>query len=171
MNFKKAVALLATMVLFVFLSACFCCWNGQEELAEKMIESQTGGDVEMDMKEGKITMEGPEGEKMTFGGEIDDSELGIPVYPGAEPMKGASSRMEMDGKVSLSKSFVTPDSVDEVADWYESQLSGMEQYAKIAMGDEMTTFSVQPEEEVQNSVMITKNGDGKTMVSISRIEE
>lgn len=70
---------------------------------------------------GHFTMNTPLGAVHTVSSAtFTESELGIPIYPGAEPSKDGV-RMNVEGKTVITAIFLTPDSVDQVAAFYKDK--------------------------------------------------
>ena len=185
MTRKLAVAIVA-MALIVCAVGC-----GRRSVTVK----GPGGEkttVTTDKKGGKTTVKGPEGEKatietdaegettkMTFKGEegettieisedVDLSDLGVAVYPGAKQEGGGSYSATGDEAGSISgANLTTPDSYKKVAKFYKDKYSkgalmtaekGQNLMIQRQKGDKMMTINVQREE-----------GDKETKIAISVI--
>lgn len=69
--FKKLIILLLTMLMMLSLASCGVKQSVDEKIAEKVTEGvinkASGGDADLDISDGKLTMKGEDGETVTFG--------------------------------------------------------------------------------------------------------
>jgi hypothetical protein len=56
------------------------------------------------------------------GKKFTSSELGVDIYPGADPSKSGNLRMNIAGSSVVSATFTTSDSKDKVVDFYKDKL-------------------------------------------------
>ena len=133
---KKIMVLVVVISLAIFMlfSASGC--NLGEKIAEKAtekalekaieegIENEGGGEAEVDIDEGKTKISTDEGEfTIGQGAELPDGFPDVvPVYSNITILSSLTSTE--NGLQTFSVSGTTGDSVDEVFDWYESQLGG-----------------------------------------------
>jgi hypothetical protein len=188
---KKLIAISAVIIsiLFTLVFAGGCL--GQriaekvtEEAIEKAIEKESGQDVEIDLDEGEITIQGDDGEvnissddetveiqsdegEATFGtgAELpEDFPAEIPVYNNMDITTSMSGTN--DGKTSYTVTAMSADSVDDIYDWYESQLSGWEITAQFSMDtDNGQTASITAESaDYEMSLMIAEDEEGTVVV-------
>lgn len=125
-----ALALVIGLAIFMLFSASGC--KGEkvteeniEQAIEEAIESE-GGEAEVDISEGETTITTDEGEvHIGEGTELPDWFLEVvPMYPGIEILSYFESTA--NGIQTFSVSALTSDSVDEVFNWFKSQLTGWE---------------------------------------------
>jgi hypothetical protein len=195
---KKTLVITAVMVslllVLVFAGGCL----GQkivervtEEVIEKAIESEGGGDVEIDLDEGEITIQGDDGEvKISADDETieiqsDDGEVtigtgadlpegfpgNIPVYP---DMKIATSWKASDnGKDSYSISAASDKSTDEIFNWYKDKLSGWDIEGEFTVNtDEGKTSNLTAGDGTYTvNIMVMETEDEGTIVVQNVVEE
>ncbi len=143
--------------------------------AEVTIEGERGaGKVQVEGEEvsGKITTE--EG-TVEFGteAEVSEEELGIPLYPGADPVH--TGRLTQSGKGEagvVQAGFTTGDSVDKVKAFYEEKWPGARAAMDIKSEDSRMVQMVLEEEETQKTVMISRDKDeSQTNIVLMRMEK
>ena len=128
-----ALAVVLSLVAFLLFSAGGCSKVGQrvaesisegaiEEAIEKSIESE-GGQAEVDISEGEVTVKTEEGEtSWGTGTEMpDDFPKVVPVYPDMEPTSSMSGKSE--GKDFFFVSFESKDPGEKIYNWYGKELS------------------------------------------------
>ncbi len=106
---------------------------------------------------------------------VNEASLGLPIYPGATPLKehdSATVNLDIadEAKVRiLAGKFETPDSLDKVVAFYHDRL-----------GNEVTSFKEKDEEgktvfeiksDKQQKVVALKNDGDKTVIELVRIAE
>jgi hypothetical protein len=89
------------------------------------------------------------------------AELGADIYPGAEPIKGGM-RMNLPTGSIVSGAFVTPDSKDDVLNFYKSKFGSD---ASVFDGADSAMISLKKGDHDSVMVTISKN-DGKTKIAI-----
>jgi hypothetical protein len=166
---KKIIVIIAvTVSLMLVLFMTGGCKVGQniaeniaEEAIERAIEKESGEDVEIDLEEGEITIQGEDGEvnissdddtveiksddgEVTFGSgaELPEGFPGnVPVYPDMELT--TSWKSTEDDKNNYSISGLTEDAGDDVFAWYKDKLSGWDIEGEFTMsGDEGKTSTL-----------------------------
>jgi hypothetical protein len=184
---KKVISIAAVIVsillALVFIGGCL----GQriaEEAIERAIEKDSGGDVEIDLDEGEVTIQSDEGEvsissdeetveiksdegEATFG---EGAELpegfpdAIPVYGNMDITSSWSSTDE--GVTSYSISAISEDSVDDIFEWYKSQLQGWEISGEFTMdSDDGKTSSLNAVGEgFELNIMVAEDEDGALVI-------
>jgi len=69
--FKKLIVILLTVLMMLSLASCGIKKSVDEKIAEKVTEGivnkATGGEVDLDIKDGQLTVKGEDGEKVSFG--------------------------------------------------------------------------------------------------------
>jgi len=69
--FKNLTVILLTVIMVVSLTSCGVKQSVNEKIAEKVTEGvinkATGGEADLDIKDGQLTMKGEDGEKLTLG--------------------------------------------------------------------------------------------------------
>lgn len=70
--FKKTIVILLATLMMLSLASCGVRQNLDEKIAEKVTEGvinkATGGEANVDIDTGEMTLKGEDGEKITFGG-------------------------------------------------------------------------------------------------------
>lgn len=172
---KKAIALVLVISLAVFiLFSAGGCKVGQkiaekvtEEAIEENIESE-GGEAEVDITEGEVSVKTDESE-MTVG---EGAELPegfpkvVPVYPDMEI--SSSWKSVENGKENFSVSGTTSDSGDEVFSWYKSQLGGWEiegEFTSESGGESTSTISAN--DGTYSVVVVIMESDEGTVVTLA----
>ena len=107
--------------------------------------------------------------------EVNEASLGLPIYPGATPLKdhdSATVNLDIAGKAKLrvlAGKFESPDSLDKVVAFYHERL-----------GDQVTSFKEKNEEgktvfeikhDKQTKVVALKNNGDKTVIELVRVSE
>ncbi len=195
---KKTLAITAVMVslllVLVFAGGCLgqkIAERVTEEVIEKAIESEGGGDVEIDLDDGKITIQGDDGEvnisadDETIEIQSDDGEVTIgtgadlpdgfpgdvPIYPDMEITMGWA--VTEDSKDSYSVNGLTEDAGDDVFAWYKDKLSGWDiENEFTASGDDVTTSSLSAKNGgLEVFLMVIESEDEGTVITLSVTEE
>jgi len=122
------------MVLVVAAAAGVVgCSKAPEKVAERAIESaieKDGTRAKVDLSGGstKITTTDASGKtsQMEIGAaKVEESDLGVPFYPGAKPGDGASTKLTTPDGSMYTVVLQTPDATDKVAAFYRDRLKGM----------------------------------------------
>ena len=110
-----------------------------------------------------IKIEGEDGLiEIKTGDKVDDSEFGVPIYPGAEVKADSTMDDAKTGGSTMMKALVTADSVEKVKSFYETRLPG---WTAATFGG-TAMFSKDSDEE-KGAVTITGNsGTGETNITI-----
>ncbi|MFC2145263.1 hypothetical protein ACFLQQ_02925 [Actinomycetota bacterium] len=182
------IAMIISMLLVLSLAVgCF----GQnivekiaEEAIEKAIESESGENVEIDLDDGGISIQGDDGEVNISSDddgvkiESDDGEatLGLsaelpdgfpdsaPVYPGMEITSSWTSLT--DEQNSYFVTGLTDDAGDDVFAWYQDELNDWEIEGEFNMStDEGETSSLTANGKglIMNIIVIESNDEGTTI--------
>lgn len=189
---KKLFAITAVIVsmLLVLLAASGCFGQNiaekiAEEAIEKAIEKDSGENVEIDLEDGEMTIQGDDGEvnissdddtvkiesddgEVTFGSGAelpDDFPGNVPVYPDMEITTSWTST-END-KASYSISGLTDDEGDGVFAWYKDELSGWNIEGEFTMsGDDgkTSTLSAKGSGFVVTIMVFETEDEGTTIV-------
>ncbi len=118
----RSIGLLVLCLVLAFGLAG--CKKASETTAEKIVESQTGADVDIDQN--KVTVTGEDGETAVIEGAgaslPDGFPSDIPVYDNASIE--ASAKFSDGGTDAFSVTMKTMDSVDTVFGWHKSQFEG-----------------------------------------------
>ena len=116
-------------------------------------------------QDGNVRVETPFGSVQTSTDPDEAArDLGIDLYPGAEVVKGTTSRMNMGNMHTAAADFETGDSPSTVSDFYKSKVPGAnvisseaDHYAIISTDKKnMLTINIEPK-------------DGKTRIHIARV--
>lgn len=123
-----------SLVTLAIVSAAFvACSKAPEKAAEKAIESaisKDGTKAKVDLSSGstKITTTDASGKtsQMEIGAaKVEESDVGVPFYPGAKIGEGASSKVSTPDGNMYTVMLQTPDATDKVAAFYRDKLKGM----------------------------------------------
>ncbi len=192
---KKIIAIIAVIVsilLVLFMaSGCKFGQNIAEEAIERAIEKESGENVEINLDEGEMTIQGEDGEvnissdddtvkiesddgEVTFGlgAELPEGFPGnVPVYSDMEIT--ASWTATEDGKNSYFVSGLTEDAGDSVFAWYKDQLSGWEIEGEFSMStDEGETSSISAKGNgLEINVLVVETEDEGTSIVQTVVEE
>lgn len=149
---KLVVAVLVALMVVGFVGLIGC---GEKE------------EVEVTEDEGTITIEDEEGES-SVSEDVDEGELGVPIYPGAEKVEGESDTITTEGEEGTSvisgTTLETSDSFDEVVAWYKEKMPSAMFTELDEDGGKSASFMV-TEEDAIRTVTITED-NGKTMISV-----
>lgn len=128
------LALAGAMATLVALGGC---GKAQEAVAEKSVEkaieasiAKDGGSAKVDLSQGamKITTTDAAGKttQMEMGSaKISEAEIGLPFYPGSQPVEGSAMRMASGGSTVLQLGLHSDDAPDKVAAFYRDKLKAM----------------------------------------------
>ena len=189
---KKLIVIMAVIVsiLLILVFTGGCKKNLAERIVEgaieKAIEEESGEDVDIDLDEGEVTIQSDEGEvsissdeetvtiesdegEATFGSSAELPEgfpAEVPVYENMDITSSMSGTN--DGKTSYTVTALSEDGVDDIKEWYESQLSGWNITGEFSMEtDDGQTASINAEGTGYDlSLMIAEDDEG-TVVIIS----
>ncbi|MBN2072545.1 MAG: hypothetical protein JW770_01195 [Actinobacteria bacterium] len=162
-----------------------------EKAIEKAIENESDGEVDIDISEGEMKIEGDEGEVSISSSEegvsikSDEGEAtygasaelpatfpqSIPVYPDMEIHSSFESTGD-GGKSSWSVGGLTSDPGEDVFNWYKEQMSGWEQEGEFTAqneGETTMTFGAS-NESFTVSIMVFESESGEVNI-IQNIEE
>jgi hypothetical protein len=127
-------ALPVSIAIAISLGAC---GKAQDKAAEKVVEkaiessmSKDGTQAKVNLSEGglKVTTTDASGKstQMEMGNaKISEAELGLPLYPGANPTEGSSMRIVNGTNTSLQLGLHSDDAHDKVASFYRDKLKAM----------------------------------------------
>lgn len=131
-------------------------------------------DAESSGESGSVKMTGPDGSKVTWGGDAPkDLPAWVPVYPGGT-VQGAMDATTDEGR-SATFSVVTDDSVDEVIEYYEAKLreAGLEvsKNTMEADGQRSATLTGNSDDDSRTAIALIGRQDEKTQVTITFTEK
>lgn len=117
-----------------------------------------------------VTVESSEG-TVSVGQNVDQSKLGAPVYPGAQPNEQGSVTSTTDKGSSVVAAFKTADSFDKVYEYYKQQLpSGAEKMKMSSGSGSVASFQVGDDNGPdQVSVQVTSDKPGETSILITHV--
>jgi hypothetical protein len=104
------LGIFAFLILLVVCGLAYACHRVKQAI---QVDSKTGA---TSMSIPGMSMSADSGMKFT------SSELGIDIYPGAEPAKSGNMRMNIAGSSVVSASFLTSDPKEKVVDFYKDKL-------------------------------------------------
>jgi len=120
MRKKITMAVLVSVMALGSIGLVACGGNGA---SQEDADEATTGTTEGDVAAGETTTEPTEGsDSEAVSGEFtwDD----VPVYPGAEAMEDQWTSTEIEGMTAGNRTYTTDDSVDDVVDFYTSEMPG-----------------------------------------------
>lgn len=123
------------------------------------------------VKNGKITVTKPNGSKVTWTtATIAESEIGLPVYPGAKVDKQSLGAVKTGVESWAGVTAWSNDTVDKVTAYYQQQLSGMSGYTNYTQtldGQLVGMFSVRSGSDTKTVIASAgQSGDpGATMIT------
>jgi hypothetical protein len=79
---RKLALILAALSLAAAACGGSISENVAEEIIERGIEAEGGGDVDIDLDSGQVSIEGPEGESISIGGGEVPDEITVPIPDG-----------------------------------------------------------------------------------------
>jgi hypothetical protein len=154
---KIILIILGIFGFLVLLVVCVLAYACHKVRQAYHVDSKTGA---ASMSIPGMSMSSDSG--MTF----TATELGIDIYPGAEPSKSGNMRMNIAGSSVVSATFLTSDSKDKVVDFYKGKLSSNSSSMDFG-GSAILTMKKSDQDQV--SVTITQQAnqnDGKTQIHI-----
>jgi hypothetical protein len=104
----------------------------------------------------------------TIGGNLDQTKLGEPVYPGAQPDPNAASSMSAQtpqGSTYIGM-FDTPDNFDKVYDYYKTQMPPGSEKMKMSMGGASSATWQVGKDGGPDEILVQVNSDKAGKVSI-----
>jgi hypothetical protein len=104
------LGIFAFLILLVVCGLAYACHRVKQAI---QVDSKTGA---TSMSIPGMSMSADSGMKFT------SSELGIDIYPGAEPSKSGNMRMNIAGSSVVSASFLTSDAKEKVVEFYKDKL-------------------------------------------------
>jgi hypothetical protein len=119
-----------------------------------------------DSKTGETSMSIPGVMTADSGMKFTSSELGIDIYPGAEPAKSGNMRMNIAGSSVVSASFVTSDPKEKVVDFYKDKLGSNSSTMDFG---ESAILTMKKSDQDSVSVTISQQAnqnEGKTQIHI-----
>jgi hypothetical protein len=171
-------------LLLVVAVALAACGKAQDKAAEKVVEkaiessmSKDGTSAKVDLSQGamKVTTTDASGKttQMEMGSaKISEAELGVPFYPGSQPVEGGGMRMASGDSTALRLALHSDDAPDKVAAFYRDKLKAMSagkqlidmsspEGASLSLMDEKSKSALQ--------VMVGKDDKGSSiMISSSK---
>jgi len=110
---KIILIILGIMAFLVLLVVCMLAYACHKVKQSFHTDSKTG---ETSLSIPGMSVNADSGKKFT------SSELGVDIYPGADPSKSGNLRMNIAGSSVVSATFTTSDSKDKVVDFYKDKL-------------------------------------------------
>ncbi|HXW14062.1 MAG TPA: hypothetical protein VEN79_06095 [Terriglobia bacterium] len=106
---------------------------------------------------------------------VNEASLGLPIYPGAIPLKehdSATVNLDIADEAKLrvlAGKFETPDSLDKVVAFYHARLGDQVTSFKERNGEGKTVFEIKHDKQTK-VVALKSNGD-KTVIELVRVSE
>jgi hypothetical protein len=154
---KIILIILGVFGFLVLLVVCVLAYACHRVRQAYHVDSKTGA---TSMSIPGMSMSSDSG--MTF----TASELGIDIYPGAEPSKSGNMRMNIAGSSVVSATFLTSDSKDKVVEFYKDKL-GSNSSSMDFGGSAILTMKKSDQDQVSITISQQSNqADGKTQIHI-----
>jgi len=138
-------------------------------MVEEAIEAETGGEIDLDVDSGTVTLRGKDGDEFTFSGNEDGIELpgdfpsAIPVYPDAQAIQYAKIGD------AVQAGFQIDAAVADVRDWYVAQLEDQDWVIQMNAITPDGGLMVAELEGETLSIMLATGGDQTTiMITLAR---
>lgn len=171
---KKTIAL-ALLALTVVLAGCHKDVYVDAQGNRVEVDKQ-GGNVTVTTKDGTYTSTNDgksiqartaDGKTMTMDVEasVSEADLGMPFYPGSAE-SGKGSKMEVNGKKSISSIRTTSDSPEKVIEFYKSRLANVQStyaggtMATLAAKDGDRLLTIQASSENGTTTIYASNSPG-----------
>lgn len=137
-----------------------------EKMAEKLIESQTGGKVDIDSDKGKVTVKTKEGEEIVMGeGQLPANfPKDMPIYPGAKP-SGSWISTTKEGK-GVMVGLETNDGKNKVVSYYRTELPKNGWVIETTTTTDDGAIYIVKKNNRSGWVTITAEKNGKTTIGI-----
>ena len=157
--FRRAAATtFALVALAVPLAGCGDESDASDEAAEKIVEAAGGGDVEVDSKDGTVTVESKEGSFSTGSDLPKDFPKDVKI-PKSVEVVGATSAKTPEGK-AFNVTGTSKDDVSEVVDAFGSSFKGWTKEDGGSMVLPDSSMESWSKDGQQVSLIVTK-GSGK----------
>lgn len=170
---KKLLVVVLALLLATGLVCLVGCGDSGEPTETEVEVDRKRVEVDRDAEEGEISIETSEGEVTYSTKDVDEADIGVPIYPGAKMVEGAegySAETEAGQITAGGAMLVTKDSYDDVVEWYEDKLSGMSNYYKATVPDG-TSIAYQDGGSMK-SVVIAEGEDmfeGMTTIAVAAV--
>ena len=159
----KALIALVLSVSIIFMVGCsktqrtYKTNNGTVTVTTKNTPGPNKGTVEIKTKDGTASMTTEAGKAVT------ESELGVPVYPGATAENTAKYEGQNGSGMQSIQQFIltTPDSFEKVEAFYKTNLKNVQSNFSQNQGDTKTAVFVTGTEKASVSVTIGSEKDQK----------
>jgi hypothetical protein len=155
---KKVIGLLVLVTLLAGLVAVAGCAKEEEAIVTP--------EGRVTYEDGKITIKGDEETVTWTVSEAGEKVLGVPVPENAELEKGSVAVVEGTEGAPEEKwagaTFYSPDSIDQVIEWYKSELSGKKGFTDTSTeldGQKVGLFSIRSGDIIK-SVIVNPGGAG-----------
>ena len=161
----NAHATLAACALLTTLAGCGKVQEtASEKRAEKAIErsiAKDGGQAKVDLSGGTATITSTDASgkttQMEMGGaRVTEAELGLPFYPGTQPLEGQSTRLRTPEGSMYTVGLHSDDASDKVAGFYRDKLKAQAEgkhFMDISAGDGNAMLSL-ADEKSQGSFQV-----------------
>ncbi len=110
-----------------------------ESYVENRIESESNGNVDLDLSDGTMKFEGEDGAKVQYGNNLSipsDFPKAVPIYAGANVLATTINGNESTATLQ------STDSADNILVWYEGQLNGWTRVQSFdSMGYNMRSYT------------------------------
>jgi hypothetical protein len=127
-----------------------------------------GGKAKVETEKGDVEVSSPKGSIKIESKVPTEAELGVPIYPNAEAVRGGSiTTTEGEETYSAAVPLVTDDSVEKVIAWYRDELAGKPGLQDLTTpeggmfafqsGDEIKMISIGPGTSAENKGKTTIN--------------
>lgn len=170
---------LCTGLVVVAAALLAACGKAQDKAAEKVVEkaiessmSQDGAKAKVDLSQNAMKIETTDASgrttKMEMGSaKIGEDELGVPFYPGSQPVEGSAMRMASGGSTALQLGLHSSDPPDKVAAFYRDKLKAMaqgRQMVDMSSSDGASLSLVDDKTKGALQVHVTKEDKGSSIL-------
>ena len=157
------LALLLLVVPFVAAG----CDSASDKIAEKVVEEQTGGDVDIDTKDGEVSVSGKDG-AASFSSK-DELPKGWPSdidLPKDAKIKGSSS-VKADGGTNYTVTAEDEDSLDDIVDHFQDELDGWKSTSSTdsEADGRASSFQTWEKDKQMFTLVVSDAGDIRTFVA------
>ncbi len=164
---KKTNLLIAVCVLFLALSACGSGKSDEEkaeDIAESILESATGGNVDIDIdedgKKGEITIKTEDGELTVSGNKTElPDDFPSDVYVVKGEIQGVGAMSSKEGNV-VTFGVLTDEDFTEVADVIKKEMESNSWKSTMDMNTEEGGMQMYTKDEKSATITVTKQTDG-----------
>jgi|GEM_PF-2393859 len=129
--------------------------------------SDSKGDKETIDKNGQMSLKKANGDTADIGGNILESDLGLPFYPGSVERPGASATATENGVKTVMSSRTTKDDPSKVDAFYKDKIQDAKDSTVNSGGMNMASVSGKLSDGSEVTVVATKSGSDDTSIMVT----